>query len=219
MGNVYAHAYFIISALSSADDSSGCFGNGSDIKTVSIHNLHISCDSWATGFPAIPLVAALIIDMNSDDVDMQQFRKFFMRGDLKSRVYVSCEWMPPSEKDNPRDYLVGRFGRKVDHLEHEPLNKRAWTLQERLLSPRTLQYDSQEMYWECQYCVLCEGGALMTREFPTMDKVLSSRSAGGVEASRHDIWHKLVEEYTGRNLTRDQDKLSGLSGLANLMAA
>lgn len=106
MGNVYAHAYFIISALSSADDSSGCFGNGSDVKTVSIHNLHISCDSWATGFPAIPLVAALIIDMNSDDVDMQQFRKFFMREDLKSRVYVSCEWMPPSEKDNPRDYLV-----------------------------------------------------------------------------------------------------------------
>jgi len=114
---------------------------------------------------------------------------------------------------------VGQFGRKVDPFEHEPLNKRAWTLQERLLSPRTLHYGSQEMYWECQYCVLCEDGAMMTREFPTLEKVLASRSPHKGDKPQHDIWHKLVEEYTARNLTRDQDKLPALSGLANSIAA
>jgi hypothetical protein len=219
MGNVYAHAYLTISALSTADDSSGCFRNGSDIKAVSIEQPHISCDSWTTGFRAIPLAAPLIGANRGDEVDLRVFREIAMRGDARSRVYVTCEWMPPSLKDNPRDYLVGRFGRKVDPFEHEPLNKRAWTLQERLLSPRTLHYGSQEMYWECQCCVLCEDGALLTREFPTLNKVLASWSASEKDESRHDRWYKLVEEYTGRNLTRDQDKLPALSGLANLMAA
>ena len=219
MGNVYAHAYLTISALSSADDASGCFRNGRDIKFASPHNPHISCDSWTTGFTAIPLAAGLIIGGRDNAVEIRRFREMAMQGDPKSRLYVTCEWMPPSLKDDPKYYLVGRFGREVDPFEHEPLNKRAWTLQERLLSPRTLHYGSQEMYWECQYCVLCEDGALMTREFPTMEKVVASRYPSGGDQPRHDIWHKLVQEYTGRHLTRDQDKLPALSGLANLMAS
>ncbi|KAF8846453.1 HET-domain-containing protein [Acephala macrosclerotiorum] len=219
MGSVYAHAYFTISALSSADDSSGCFREGSDIKTVSIEKPHISCDSWTTGRRAVPLAAPLIVGYNGDGVNLRIFQEMAMRGDRKTRVYVTFEWMPPSLKDSPRSYLVGQFGRKVDPFEHEPLNKRAWTLQERLLSARTLHYGSQEMYWECQYCVLCEDGAMMQREFPTLEKVLASRTPGAKDKSQHDIWHKLVEEYTARSLTRDQDKLPALSGLANSIAA
>lgn len=216
MGNVYAYAYLTISALSSADDSTGCFRNGSDIKVVSTLIPHISCDSWTTGLTAIPLAAGLIINNRVNAVDVRMFREMATRGD----IYVTCEWMPPSLIDSPRDYLVGRFGRKVAPFEHEPLNKRAWTLQERLLSPRTLHYGSQEMYWECQHCVLCEDGAVLTREFPTLGKVLASRSPpSGEKKPATDWWHRLVEEYTGRNLTRDQDKLPALSGLANLMAA
>jgi len=151
MGSVYAHAYFIISALSSADDSSGCFRDGSDNKAVSIEKPHISCDSWTTGRTAIPLAAPFIVGYtrNGDNVQLRRFREVAAvtaRGDRKTRVYVMFEWMPPSLKDSPRTYLVGEFGRKVDPFEHEPLNKRAWTLQERLLSARTLHYGSQEMY-------------------------------------------------------------------------
>jgi hypothetical protein len=76
------------------------------------------------------------------------------------------------------------------------------------------------MYWECQHCVLCEDGAVLTREFPTLSKLLASRSPpSGEKKPATDWWHRLVEEYTGRNLTRDQDKLPALSGLANLMTA
>jgi len=58
----------------------------------------------------------------------------------------------------------------------------------------------------------------MRREFPTLEKILVSRSPGAKDKPQYGIWHKLVEEYTVRSLTRDQDKLPALSGLANLVA-
>lgn len=37
-----------------------------------------------------------------------------------------------------------------------PLSKRAWTLQERMLSRRTLHFDVNEMAWSCQTMTACE---------------------------------------------------------------
>lgn len=224
MGNVYAHAFLTISALSSTDDSSGCFtgGNadGKNPKAVSLETPFISCDSWSTGRRAIPLAAPLIGGFNGEAVQCRVYNPLFgIRGDRKSRVYMTPEWMPPSLRDDPSLYLVGQFGRKVDPFEHEPLNKRCWALQERLLSPRTLHYGTAEMYWECQYCVLAEDGAMLERTFLTIPKVLESVSAKGDDKPHRDAWHMLIEEFSARNLTRDQDKLPALSGLANLIAA
>lgn len=39
------------------------------------------------------------------------------------------------------------FGRYVDRA---PLNKRAWAVQERLLSPRILHFGAEMLYWECR---------------------------------------------------------------------
>lgn len=35
---------------------------------------------------------------------------------------------------------------------NESLDQRGWILQENLLSPRILSYDSRQMFWECQKC-------------------------------------------------------------------
>lgn len=35
-------------------------------------------------------------------------------------------------------------------VDEAPLNQRAWVLQERLLSPRILHFDSRQLFWECQ---------------------------------------------------------------------
>jgi hypothetical protein len=43
-------------------------------------------------------------------------------------------------------------------MKNEPINQRGWTLQESLLSPRTLSYGSQQMVWECQECKTSESG-------------------------------------------------------------
>ena len=41
-----------------------------------------------------------------------------------------------------------------------PLYHRAWALQERLFSPRILQYTRSELCWECRPCMECECGGI-----------------------------------------------------------
>lgn len=40
--------------------------------------------------------------------------------------------------------------------------------------------------------MLYEDGAMLTREFPIIERVLASRSLSGGDKPLHDIWHKLV---------------------------
>ncbi|GKZ76427.1 hypothetical protein AnigIFM56816_006690 [Aspergillus niger] len=41
-------------------------------------------------------------------------------------------------------------------FEREPLPKRGWTLQERLLCPRVLHFGRKQVFWECKECTCCE---------------------------------------------------------------
>ena len=43
-------------------------------------------------------------------------------------------------------------------MKREPLNTRGWTLQESMLSPRTLSFGTQQMTWECQELRVGENG-------------------------------------------------------------
>ncbi|EXJ67966.1 uncharacterized protein A1O5_08580 [Cladophialophora psammophila CBS 110553] len=235
MGIVYLASYLTLSAMSSADDSSGCYREASKPIEVSYLRPFISNDTLSTGRRCIPLAAPLVISYEGDGVTCRTFNNMFgMRGDRRSRAYITAEWMPSSLKQKPKVYVVGQFGAAVQPFEHEPLNKRGWTLQERLLSPRTLHFGTEELYWECQQYLLAEDGALLQREFPTISKVIESRrlasssAANGsdsvtdseVKSTRPwpNVWLRLIEEYTSRNLTRDQDKLPALSGVASSIA-
>lgn len=44
---------------------------------------------------------------------------------------------------------------------YEPLYKRGWTLQERILSRRVLIYNSDQIAWECQTAEMTESGKSM----------------------------------------------------------
>ena len=43
-----------------------------------------------------------------------------------------------------------------DDVEKGELNKRAWVLQERALSPRTIHFTETQTYWECGSVIRCE---------------------------------------------------------------
>jgi hypothetical protein len=42
------------------------------------------------------------------------------------------------------------------HVEEAPLNTRAWVMQERVLSRRTIHFSDKQIYWECGEGVYCE---------------------------------------------------------------
>jgi hypothetical protein len=157
-----------------------------------------------------------------------------------TKVYISKEWMQPSDAKEPRVYCIGDFGLVFDPLANEPLSSRAWTLQERLLSPRILHFGTEQMYWECGECFLGEDGSRSRDVFHSVRSVVYGqllpysesglpKGSGMSLTAGEDIpnprvgrwaggWLSLVEEYSKRKLTKEKDKLPALAGLARLIA-
>jgi Heterokaryon incompatibility protein (HET) len=92
------------------------------------------------------------------------------------------------------------FAIQYTHNASFPLLRRGWVLQERLLSPRVLHFNKNELTWECNSETICEcemPGPLRHASIP----------------SKHS-WIHIVEQYTQLKLSNSEDKLPALSGIA-----
>jgi len=124
------------------------------------------------------------------------------------------------------------FGMLENTWQHElhwsPLNRRAWVLQERLLSQRNLHFGRRQLFWECQQHTACEltpkgfvgivcppyyyqkrlslehGALLRKYEDLPPDRLLDSFA----------IWRTIVSTYSNCGLTFKTDKLVAISALA-----
>jgi len=132
-----------------------------------------------------------------------------------------------------------------DDVTHGDLNSRAWCLQARALSRRTLHFGHAQLFWECDAGVWSEESSLQcpteslgdpmvewrmnlvkykhARE-PEPDssllprKTLRPTSAALAIPKIYALWYGLVTQYTSRILPRDKDKSSGIAGLAYVFA-
>ncbi|KAM3082277.1 hypothetical protein ACMFMG_004722 [Clarireedia jacksonii] len=86
-----------------------------------------------------------------------------------------------------------------EYISDTPLAKRAWTLQERLLAPRSIHFMRSGLAWECK-----TGTA-------------TSISPQLVEREFRMNWHEIVNLYTKAQLTRESDKLVAISGIARVL--
>ncbi len=93
----------------------------------------------------------------------------------------------------------------------EPLESRAWTFQERVLSTRVLAFAPQELRWSCKSGQTCECGQWGFEEVP-----LQSIYGLATKREAYLFWEKIVQIYSARNLTFAKDKLTALSGLAGV---
>lgn len=122
--------------------------------------------------------------------------------------------------------LVVTYPFLMRDLANGPLSKRAWVLQERILSPRTLHFGADRVIWECETVVFNE---LRPRNFWTINSQEGSltpftipnpstfftRNPGNKEDVL-DYWRiTLVPEYTNRQLSHpNDDKLVAISAIA-----
>lgn len=86
------------------------------------------------------------------------------------------------------------------------LASRAWTLQEKLLSPRTIYFGDQGLFWECR---VTTGSEFLPNGFP--DKLGSQLVRPEGKAWN---WYDIVSDYSRAYLTHGADKLPALSGVA-----
>jgi hypothetical protein len=108
-------------------------------------------------------------------------------------------------------------------VDGSPLSERGWVCQERILSARILHYTKSQLFWECRQCLLAEDGFRPWSLWSDAETVPGlARNLYGTTAdlfSRRrllDIWYQNVvsQSYSRRKLTRAEDKLTAISGLA-----
>jgi hypothetical protein len=109
----------------------------------------------------------------------------------------------------------GHHGRVLDRVA-DPIDCRAWTLQEKILSTRALRYSATEVQWNCSTERSCECGQppVDDAQYIYSYRSLLSRFSGDPTQA----WDKLVNDYSSRSLTHDDDILPAISGISRRIA-
>jgi hypothetical protein len=122
-------------------------------------------------------------------------------------------------------FRKGNINRFRDAVLNGPLNKRAWVLQERSLSPRILYYTKDGLFWECEEAISMDGNTPIENwllwDIPKakgFELAASGLPDSKSEWSLYQYWGDLVQRYTACQLTNESDRLPALSGLAKVWA-
>ncbi|KAI0858346.1 heterokaryon incompatibility protein-domain-containing protein [Xylaria cubensis] len=139
-----------------------------------------------------------------------------------------------------------KLGKQLESMGKEPINERAWTLQEHIVPPRVLYYSFQQLHWICRKGILPDGGFYPTdRDKPwkgsdiyriftlsqaskeMIDPSMSTVLMGSLNSHpNRDIeydswqrnWDNLLQDYQARRLTNIDDKLVAVSSVGILFA-
>lgn len=184
MGDIYERALFTIFAVDASGDTEGCFTTKADL----------------------PLIVA-----ETPMFDPVIERCLKVRPGCKSFVQQRVRHIGGREIDSSRATVfdaVKRVGFRSVGLN--PLDRRAWTLQESVLTTCSLEYSKHEISWSCPTTHACECvpegfGLPLIHAQPVESHGMSSM---------YSLWYSLVGTYTKREITYARDKLPALAGLA-----
>ncbi|KAF2731285.1 HET-domain-containing protein, partial [Polyplosphaeria fusca] len=95
------------------------------------------------------------------------------------------------------------------------LSQRGWVLQERLMSPQTIHFTST-VTWECREIFASQ--LYPEGKEGTLEKIRYSMRIGSVE-NRHLLWTMAIQNYSRCTLTKTDDKLVAISGIARTLQA
>ena len=102
-------------------------------------------DVFASAYCTIAATSA--VDSNAGFLARNRSTEYVRVEDDAGNQFCVCAHMDDYEND----------------VEQAELNKRAWVLQERVLSRRTLHFSANQTYWECGEGVYCENLTMMKR--------------------------------------------------------
>lgn len=128
----------------------------------------------------------------------------------------------PKPKEDPTDVYSG----EQHYLASSRWNNRGWTFQEKMLSRRCLFFTEEQVYWECQCASWCEDICLEVG--PDIRWTVSEQPmffsnevfpAGQRMLGKDSIrpFSDLVQEYTSRSLTFENDSYRAFAGLIRVL--
>ena len=162
----------------------------------------------STGF-FLPRNSSPVADIELKRANGESY-PIFVRRPLKHDQFHGVTWEPLNVSQTS--------GNESDEF---PLFKRAWCYQERLLACRVLHFLDSEMVFECNTSSNCECGYFRddTGGFKATFGSRNRRKPGDwMSYSRYSTltWKRIVEDYTMKSLTYQNDSLPALSGIVKL---
>jgi hypothetical protein len=116
----------------------------------------------------------------------------------------SCQTLPFRVSPNQFGSVGVRISLTVDR--QQPIDERAWTLQEHLLARRLLLYTSRTLQWRCATVTQNLGSSLHV-EWTRIQKMKLLSQLSGSPKKAYDEWSRLVELYCHRVASVKSDKL------------
>jgi len=149
------------------------------------------------------------------------------QADIKPCI-VRADWTMETGAERECFVLLNEFW--PADVSNAPLNTRGWVLQERLLAPRLLHFGEERIFWEYRELAACETYPAGISEYMVKQDIglnaianenVTSEGKGKIvdspSESTYYLWDKLVEVYSRCQLTKEEDKLIAISGLARQM--
>ncbi|KAF2687503.1 HET-domain-containing protein [Lentithecium fluviatile CBS 122367] len=116
---------------------------------------------------------------------------------------VSIRWHGRGGRSESKRYLVLPEPRKwAGKLVNEPLNRRGWVLQERILARRVLHFGHEQLFWECRESVACETYPLTLPSRLQGNRLVDIKMLGLIEEPRDNQWPREYMERCGTFLGR-----------------
>lgn len=148
--------------------------------------------------------------------------------------FESCPFVLDEESlDHTRPLYICSHSQSYDDWKG-PLDDRAWVVQEQVLASRTILFTSKQVIWQCRCMTASEawyGGMPndFRLQFDNSCKTMfdltrlqadefQDRLSIQHEMRPYSRWRKIVKLYCARQLTRPEDKLPALSGIATRFA-
>jgi len=130
---------------------------------------------------------------------------------------VSSEYVYVQDASGRRFYVCSNIDDFDNDVENAQLNARAWVMQERVLSRRTIHFSSNQTYFECGEGIYCENftrlESSLRKKFFLLDPNFPDRLLELGDQRITEFIHFLSESYSKRGLTVETDRCVAISGL------
>ena len=140
--------------------------------------------------------------------------------------------LPPSEKNDglsvmntlkscPR-HCDEWYTRGQEDADSSRWSQRAWTMQEKALSRRTLVFTDEQVFWSCQQAYFCEDSYFevprtrLKHFYPSVHK-LGIQQLTEAASDLWQLYEELINNYMRRNLTYEGDVHAAFQGILNAM--
>ena len=111
---------------------------------------------------------------------------------------------------HPTGYDIAQLVNRGVKMPEQPIDKRAWTFQERILSNKVLNYSMDAVKWRCVSLEETISGSESFHQTPSSVR----RETEFTRIKMSGTWNDLITNYSKRLLTDPRDKLIAIAAVA-----